>query len=115
MLLIQHQQVASKHHDPEWTGQGVDTSNVDPQKTLRKMDLRLIPMLALLYLLSFLDRGNIGNAKIAGMQTDLSLSGREYSLCATVFFFTYCAFEIPSNLLLKRLRPSVWLPAIMVA
>ena len=46
------------------------------------MDLRLIPMLALLYLLSFLDRGNIGNAKIAGMQDDLSLSGQEYSLCA---------------------------------
>ena len=46
------------------------------------MDLRLIPMLALLYLLSFLDRGNIGNAKIAGMQDDLSLSGHQYSLCA---------------------------------
>ena len=49
------------------------------------MDLRLIPMLAVLYLLSFLDRGNIGNAKIQGMQTDLNLSGPEYNLCATVF------------------------------
>ncbi len=33
----------------------------------------------------------------------------------TVFFFTYCAFEVPSNLLLKKLRPSIWLPTIMVA
>jgi len=33
----------------------------------------------------------------------------------TVFFFTYCAFEVPSNLCLKRFRPSIWLPAIMVA
>lgn len=90
-------------------------SNVDPKKTLRKMDLRLIPMLALLYLLSFLDRSNIGNAKIQGMDKDLKLKGHEYSMCATVFFFTYAAFEIPSNLLLKRFRPSVWLPAIMVA
>jgi len=49
------------------------------------MDLRLIPMLALLYLLSFLDRSNIGNAKIQGMQTDLKLTGPEYNLCATVF------------------------------
>lgn len=79
------------------------------------MDVRLIPMLALLYLLSFLDRSNIGNAKIQGMDKDLNLSGEEYSLCATVFFFTYAAFEIPSNLLLKRFRPSVWLPSIMVA
>ncbi|KIW22912.1 uncharacterized protein PV07_11160 [Cladophialophora immunda] len=110
-----YEHATSKHHDPNWTGEGVDTSNVDSKKVLRKMDLRLIPMLAILYLLSFLDRGNIGNAKIQGMEEDLDLSGTEYSLCATVFFFTYCAFEIPSNLLLKRFRPSVWLPSIMVA
>jgi sugar phosphate permease len=108
-------QIPSKTHDPNWAGDGVDTSNVDPQKTLRKMDIRLIPMLAVLYLLSFLDRGNIGNAKIQGLQTDLGLTGSQYNLCATVFFFTYCAFEIPSNLLLKRFKPSIWLPSIMVA
>jgi len=79
------------------------------------MDVRLIPMLAVLYLLSFLDRGNIGNAKIQGLQEDLHLTGSQYNLCATVFFFTYFFFEIPSNLLLKRLRPSIWLPSIMVA
>ncbi|KAK5561295.1 hypothetical protein LTR46_000100 [Exophiala xenobiotica] len=112
--LFEHA-ASTKNHDPNWTGDGIDTTSVDPRRTLRKMDLRLIPMLALLYLLSFLDRGNIGNAKIAGMEEDLSLSGPQYSLCATVFFFTYCAFEVPSNLLLKRFRPSVWLPSIMVA
>ncbi|KAF2867407.1 major facilitator superfamily domain-containing protein [Massariosphaeria phaeospora] len=79
------------------------------------MDLRLIPMLALLYLLSFLDRGNIGNARIEGLVEDLGMSGAQYNWCLTVFFFTYAAFEVPSNLLLKKLRPSVWLPAIMVA
>lgn len=108
-------QTSKNVHDPNWAGNGIDTSNVDRQKTLRKMDIRLIPMLAVLYLLSFLDRGNIGNAKIQGMQEDLKLTGHQYSLCATVFFFTYCAFEIPSNLLLKRFRPSIWLPSIMVA
>jgi len=38
----------------------------------------------------------------------------QYNLCLTVFFFTYAAFEVPSNLLLKKLRPSRWLPLIMV-
>ncbi|KAJ3521096.1 hypothetical protein NM208_g13450 [Fusarium decemcellulare] len=80
-----------------------------------QMDLRLIPMLALLYLLSFLDRGNIGNAKIEGLQEDLKMTPDQYNWCLTVFFFTYAAFEVPSNLLLKKLRPSVWLPTIMVA
>jgi hypothetical protein len=121
---------APTHHDPNWAGDGVDFSMVDENKTLRKMDTRLIPVLAILYLLSFLDRGkinnlqtmkwltrqgNIGNAKIQGLVDDLGLSGHEYNMCLTVFFFTYCAFEIPSNLLLKRFRPSIWLPSIMVA
>ncbi|KAF2787424.1 MFS general substrate transporter [Melanomma pulvis-pyrius CBS 109.77] len=90
-------------------------AHLDEKKILRKMDLRLIPMLALLYLLSFLDRGNIGNAKIEGLVEDLKMSGSQYNWCLTVFFFTYAAFEVPSNLLLKKLRPSIWLPTIMVA
>lgn len=89
--------------------------HLDEKKILRKMDLRLIPMLALLYLLSFLDRANIGNAKIEGLTEDLHMTGPQYNWCLTVFFFTYAAFEVPSNLLLKRLRPSIWLPTIMVA
>lgn len=98
------------------------------------MDIRLIPMLALLYLLSFLDRsslriyaliarciltlfigGNIGNAKIEGLQEDLNMTDDQYNLCLTVFFFTYAAFEVPSNLILKRWGPSKWLATIMVA
>jgi sugar phosphate permease len=90
-------------------------AHLDEKKILRKMDIRLIPMLALLYLLSFLDRGNIGNAKIEGLIEDLHMTGPQYNWCLTVFFFTYCAFEVPSNMLLKRLRPSIWLPTIMVA
>jgi sugar phosphate permease len=90
-------------------------AHLDEKAILRKMDLRLIPMLALLYLLSFLDRGNIGNAKIEGLTEDLGMSGAQYNWCLTVFFFTYAAFEVPSNLLLKKLRPSIWLPTIMVA
>ena len=112
------------HHDPlpQKTSASVDdyvppstSAFVDPKKTLLKMDLHLIPMLALLYLLSFLDRGNIGNAKIEGLTKDLHMTGPQYNWTLTVFFFTYCIFEVPSNLLLKRLRPSVWLPSIMVA
>lgn len=66
---------------------GTDTplhSREKENKLLRKLDLRLIPMLALLYLLAFLDRGNIGNAKIEGMLTDLHMTGHQYSLARTI-------------------------------
>lgn len=98
------------------------------------MDIRLIPVLLILYLLAFLDReyhlpinqygvqlirvsgkgGNIGNAKIEGLAEDLRLTGNQYNICLTVFFLSYAVFELPSNLLLKKLRPSRWLPFIMV-
>lgn len=56
-------------------------SAVDPKKVLLKMDLHLIPMLALLYLLSFLDRGNIGNARIEGLVETLNMTGPQYNWC----------------------------------
>lgn len=89
--------------------------NVNQKKLLLKMDLHIVPTLALLYLLSFLDRGNIGNANIEGLSDDLGLYGNQYNLCLTIFFITYCVFEVPANALLKILRPSIWLPSIMVA
>ncbi|KAL3418010.1 major facilitator superfamily transporter [Phlyctema vagabunda] len=101
--------------NPNLDHSGIDFGHINEKAVLRKMDLRLIPMLALLYLLSFLDRGNIGNAKIEGLTETLNMTGPEYNWCLTVFFFTYCVFEVPSNLMLKRLRPSIWLPTIMVA
>jgi hypothetical protein len=83
---VVHGDNVPKTHEPAWTGDGVDFSMVDEKKTLRKMDVRLIPMLALLYLLSFLDRGNIGNAKIQGLLVDLNLSadGSQYNIALTV-------------------------------
>jgi len=72
-------------------------------------------MLALLYLLAFLDRGNIGNAKIEGLRGGLHLTGPQYNWTLTIFFFSYSLFGVPSNLLLKKPRPSIWLRMIMVA
>lgn len=54
-------------------------AGVDEAAVLRKMDIRLIPMLSALYLLAFLDRGNIGNAKIEGMLEDLHMTGPQYN------------------------------------
>lgn len=67
--------------DAEGAGGLPDFSHIDEKKTLRKMDLHLIPIMSLLYLLAFLDRGNIGNAKIEGLAEDLRLSGSQYNWC----------------------------------
>ncbi|KAF8916076.1 MFS general substrate transporter [Mucidula mucida] len=92
----------------------VDVSSVDEQKLLRKIDIALIPWLSLLYLLSFLDRTSIGNAKLYHMVDDLHMSDNQYLISLTVFFFSYAIFEVPSNVFLKRLRPSIWLSILML-
>ncbi|KAK2808949.1 hypothetical protein FQN50_004222 [Emmonsiellopsis sp. PD_5] len=105
----------STTHDSEGVGEMTDFSHINEKKTLRKMDLHLIPIVSILYLLAFLDRGNIGNAKIEGLTDELGLTGAQYNWCLTVFFFPYAFFELPSNLILTKLRPSIWLPLIMLA
>ncbi|KZT21600.1 MFS general substrate transporter [Neolentinus lepideus HHB14362 ss-1] len=91
----------------------VDVSGVDERKLMRKLDWRLIPWLSFLYLLSFLDRTSVGNAKLYGLEQDLHITDSQYLMALTVFFFPYAIFEVPSNVFLKRLRPSIWLSALM--
>lgn len=85
------------------------------QRILRKVDFRLIPLLTFLYVLSFLDRSNIGNANIAGMSESLGLVGNQYNICLMVFFFTYALLEVPCNMMLKIMRPSTWITIMMLS
>ncbi|CCF36649.1 hypothetical protein CH063_01541 [Colletotrichum higginsianum] len=82
---------------------------------VRKIDYRLIPIMGLLYLLAHIDRGNIGNAKIEGMDKDLGLTGNQYNIASTIFFVPYIIFEIPSNIVLKKVRPSLWLSFLVLS
>ncbi|KAI9566948.1 major facilitator superfamily domain-containing protein [Boletus coccyginus] len=83
-------------------------------RVLRKVDWHVLPLVTLLYLLCFLDRNNIGNAKIAGMSTDLDLVGLRYNTIAAIFFVPYILGQVPSNVVLKLFRPSRWIPVLMV-
>ena len=80
---------------------------------MAKIDLRVLPFLCILYLLAFLDRVNIANARSFGLVKDLKLTGVEYNTALTMFFIPYIVFEIPSNIFLKRLRPNLWLSFCM--
>ncbi|KAL2009378.1 hypothetical protein VTN00DRAFT_7572 [Thermoascus crustaceus] len=86
--------------------------NINEKALLRKLDLRLLPPVTLLYLLSFLDRSNVGNAKLEGLTEDLNMSGNQYLNGLTLYFVGYVLFEIPCNIVLKRTTPRFWLPTL---
>lgn len=64
------------------------------------MDIRLVPMLAVLYLISHLDRSNIGNAKIEGLVDDLQLTGIQWNIVLSIFFVPYVLLGMLSSAIL---------------
>ncbi|KAJ0416089.1 major facilitator superfamily domain-containing protein [Aspergillus carlsbadensis] len=84
-------------------------------KVLRKCDIHVVPILTVLFLFAFLDRINIGNARLLGLEEELNMQGHQYNIALFVFFIPYILFEVPSNMLLKKIRPSTWLSGIMAA
>jgi MFS family permease len=82
-------------------------------KLLRKIDLHVIPWLCIMYLLAFLDRVNIANANVFGLSKELGLAGTKYNNALVIFFIPYILFEVPSNIILKKLKPRVWLSICM--
>jgi ACS family tartrate transporter-like MFS transporter len=80
---------------------------------LRKVAWRLLPLLSLMYLLNILDRANVGFARLT-MQPDLRLSDAVFDFGYGIFYFGYFLFEVPANLLLRRVGARRWMARIMV-
>lgn len=70
--------------------------------------------MTVLYLLCFLDRASIGNARIQGMAVDLNLTGYRFNWALSIFFFAYMVVEIPSNMLLSKFGPRFYIPALVI-
>ncbi|KAI7941672.1 hypothetical protein MJO29_013746 [Puccinia striiformis f. sp. tritici] len=75
-----------------------------------KLDLLLLPILGLFFFLSFLDRANLGNVRIIGLQKDLHMTDYDFSMALTVTFIPYILIELPSNLLVHKIGAGIQIP-----
>jgi MFS family permease len=57
---------------------------------------------------------HLGNAKIQGLEKDLKMKNNDYNISLFIFFIPYILFEVPSNIIIKRVAPSTWLSSIMI-
>ena len=89
-------------------------ANEETQRAIRRARRRLVPFLLLMYILSFLDRANIGFAKQA-FQASVGISDAAYALGAGLFFITYAVLEVPSNLMLYKVGARRWIARIMIS
>ncbi|XWW98103.1 hypothetical protein V2A60_006099 [Cordyceps javanica] len=106
---------ASAARDPTSNGNS-DALSIDSsaeRRLVRKLDVIIFPVFFIVYMLSFLDRINISNAKIQGMVEELELTGHRFNVALFVYFVSYIVFEIPSNMLIRKLRPSLFISGLM--
>ncbi|RYP90219.1 hypothetical protein DL770_003682 [Monosporascus sp. CRB-9-2] len=94
-------------NSPPWT-------EAEERTVRRKLDWQVVPLVTLLYLLCFLDRSNIGNARIQGLQEDLDLHGYRFNVATSIFYIVYLTVEVPSNIILKRVGPRYYIPGLVV-
>ncbi|RTE78869.1 hypothetical protein BHE90_006654 [Fusarium euwallaceae] len=93
----------------------------EEKRLIRKVDWRLVPLLCLLYLMKKIDENNASNARImnkgtdANILTELNITSDQYSLITILYTVPYILAEVPSNLVLKWIRPSRWQSRIMIS
>lgn len=83
-------------------------------KLIRKVDFHVLPQLIVLYLLAYIDRTNVGNAKLFGVLKDLGISGTQWNVALSVFYASYSFTGPFANIALKRVGPKIWLPCLLL-
>jgi ACS family tartrate transporter-like MFS transporter len=101
---------ASKPNSP---AQPEQIEEVDAKRLFRKLTWRLIPYIFLLYILAYLDRVNVGFAAVE-FKRDLHLTDTIFGLGGAIYFLGQFCFDLPSNLLLGKVGPRIWIARIMI-
>lgn len=100
-------------HVENFESEDVSQQQERTSKLIRKIDLHLLPFLIVMYLLNFLDRSNLTQARQGSLEKDLSMTGTDFNLATSIFFVGYLLMQLPSNMLLTRVRPGLYLSTAM--
>ncbi|KAK5134486.1 hypothetical protein LTR08_006403 [Meristemomyces frigidus] len=86
---------------------------------VRKIDLRLLPPVIIMYIMNYLDRNNIATARLSGkvgLQASLNMTDSQYETCVSILFVGYILMQVPSNLFLNKIgKPALYLPTVMAS
>ncbi|KAJ9626232.1 hypothetical protein H2203_003864 [Taxawa tesnikishii (nom. ined.)] len=119
---IFHENTVPIHAGPQLPellqGLSEDERSVLEKKLVRRIDLRLLPLLVIMYIMNYLDRNNIASARLAGevgMQEELGMTSTQFSTCVSILFVGYIIMQVPSNLILSKFgKPALYLPTVMI-
>ncbi|KAI1490226.1 major facilitator superfamily domain-containing protein [Biscogniauxia mediterranea] len=88
-------------------------SDPDEIRLVRKLDFRVMPVLWLMYFFNLVDRGALAQARLNALEDDLCMEGNDFNVAVSILTAGYVVMQVPSNMLLTRVRPSLYLAAVM--
>ncbi|KAK5110898.1 hypothetical protein LTR62_005436 [Meristemomyces frigidus] len=91
-----------------------DELAIAEKKLVRKLDMRIMPAIVVIYILNYLDRNSIAQARLYGLQKDAHVTGALWNTAIAILSVGYIAMQIPSTLFMPRTRPSLFLPICMI-
>ncbi|KAJ4015556.1 hypothetical protein NW752_007014 [Fusarium irregulare] len=94
------------HEAPEWKR--------SEKRLVRKLDLTLMPVVWILYMFNYLDRNNIAQARLDDFEADLGLVNNQFNVAVSILNVGYMLAQLPSNMILTRVRPSIYLPSCVI-
>ncbi|USP74360.1 major facilitator superfamily transporter [Curvularia clavata] len=111
MEAAEHKEVSidgnlGHNESPEW--------KAAERRLVRKLDLTLMPIVWILYMFNYLDRNNIAQARLDNFEKDLGLVGNQFNIAVSILNVGYMLAQLPSNMILTRVRPSIYLPCCVV-
>ncbi|KAJ4192955.1 hypothetical protein NW767_010485 [Fusarium falciforme] len=97
----------------DYTGTAKKT---DPEeiRLVRKLDLWIMPCLCLMYFLNYVDRNAIAQARLNNLEEDLNMTGTEFNTTVSILFVGYVLMQVPSNMLITKVRPGIYMSAWML-
>ena len=98
--------LAFANRSPEWHAQ-------TRKKLMRKVDVHLLPLLIVMYILNFLDRNNLSQARLGTLEKDLNMHSTDFNLATSILFVGYILMQLPSNLIITRVKPSRYIGIVM--
>ncbi|KAF0317035.1 major facilitator superfamily transporter [Colletotrichum asianum] len=102
-----HRHSSLGHHEShEW--------KAAERRVVRKLDMTLLPVVWVLYMFNYLDRNNIAQARLDNFEEDLGLHGTQFNVAVSILNVGYMLAQLPSNMILTRVRPSLYLPSCVI-
>ncbi|KAF4436267.1 hypothetical protein F53441_13301, partial [Fusarium austroafricanum] len=103
----------SQVEERDWTGTAKKT---DPEeiRLVKKLDLWIMPCLCVMYFLNYVDRNAIAQARLNNLEEDLNMTGTEFNTTVSILFVGYVLMQIPSNMLITKVKPGIYMSAWML-